>query len=114
MARRIQQNPRDRVESQQMWRTTARPVDWPARVEAIKKRDKSCRWIDNGNVCGSVENVEVDHINDPADHSLDNLRLLCRSHHRRRTGQQGAQAAAAWRARNPRKRPDEPHPGLTT
>ncbi|GGO70648.1 hypothetical protein GCM10012289_34540 [Nonomuraea cavernae] len=112
MPRRVQANPRDRVESGQMWRTTARPVDWPARVERVKKRDQSCRWIEAGELCRSTENLEVDHIGDPSDHDLANLRLLCRTHHRRRTGRQGAQAAAAARARKPRKRPAEPHPGL--
>jgi 5-methylcytosine-specific restriction protein A len=112
MARRIQANPRDRVESGRMWRSTPRPVDWPARVERIKKRDKVCQWVEHGQLCGSTEHLEVDHVGDPAVHDLDNLRLLCRMHHRKRTGQQGAAAAAAWRAKSPRKRPAEKHPGL--
>lgn len=110
MSRRIQDNPRDRIESANQWRSTARPVDWPARVEAVKARDKSCRWITDGHVCASIEDLEADHIGDPSDHRLENLRALCRRHHRSRTGQQGGQAAAAKRI--PRKRPSEPHPGL--
>lgn len=113
MPRRIQASPRDRVETGS-WRSVARPVDWPARVDRVKRRDRVCQWVEGGQICGSIEHLEVDHIGDPADHSLDNLRLLCRTHHRRRTGQQGAQAAAAARARRPRRRPEEPHPGLTT
>lgn len=96
-----------------MWRATPRPVDWHRRVAKVKARDVSCRWIlDNDQACGSVDHLEVDHIGDPSDHDLTNLRLLCRSHHRARTARQGAAAAAAWRAKNPRKRPAEPHPGL--
>jgi 5-methylcytosine-specific restriction endonuclease McrA len=110
VARRIQANPRDRVETATMWRSAPRPVDWPARVAAVKARDQSCRWIQHGRICGSVENIEVDHIGDPRDHRLENLRALCRSHHRARTGQQAGQAAAAKRI--PRKRPAERHPGL--
>lgn len=109
MSRRIQDNPRDRIETSG-WRTTPRPVDWPARVAHVKKRDRSCRWVTEGTPCGSIENIEVDHIGDPADHSLDNLRALCRPHHRSRTGQQANAAMQAKRI--PRKRPPEQHPGL--
>lgn len=110
MARRIQSNPRARIESAGQWRTTPRPVDWPARVAAVKLRDGSCRWMDNGQPCGSVLNLEVDHIGDPSDHHLDNLRALCRTHHRRRTAQQAATARQAKRI--PRARPPDKHPGL--
>lgn len=112
MARRIQTNPRDRVETAGQWRSAPRPVDWPARVEAVLRRDQSCRWpiSADGTLCGSIEHLEVDHIGDPLDHALTNLRALCRAHHRYRTGQQANQAAAARRI--PRRRPQEPHPGL--
>lgn len=106
MGRRIQANPRDRIESADQWRSAPRPVDWPARVEAVLERDRSCRWIDAGTLCCSIEHLEVDHIGDPTDHDLSNLRALCRSHHSRRTSKQ----AAAKRI--PRKRPAEQHPGL--
>ena len=112
MPRRIQSNPRPRVESGRMWRSAPRPTDWNARVAAVLARDQSCRWPISaipGDVCGSTENLECDHIGDPADHDLANLRALCRRHHRYRTGQQGGQAAAAKRAR--RRRPPEQHPG---
>ncbi len=110
MARRIQANPRDRVESSGQWRSTPRPVDWPARVAAVLKRDISCRWLEAGLPCRSIDHLEVDHIGDPKDHDLANLRALCRTHHRRRTGQQGAAARKAKRI--PRARPAEQHPGL--
>ncbi len=109
---RIQRDPRPRVESDQQWRSVPRPVDWPSRVEAVLERDGSCRWIENGQPCGSVEDLECDHLGDPANHDLSNLRALCRMHHRRRTAQQGGLAAAAAAKRRPRKRPPDKHPGL--
>lgn len=111
MSRRVQAAPRDRVESGSR-RTVALPVDWPARREAVKKRDKTCRWIEHGQLCRSTENVEVDHVGSPEDHDLTNLRLLCRPHHSRRTGQQGAAAAKQYYATRTRRRPADEHPGL--
>ncbi|MBD2894777.1 hypothetical protein amrb99_37050 [Actinomadura sp. RB99] len=112
MGRRIQDNPRDRVEAAGQWRSAPRPVDWPARVEAVLNRDRVCQWPISaaGDVCGNPNDLECDHIGDPTDHSLPNLRALCRTHHRRRTAQQGAAARNA--KRRPRKRPPEQHPGL--
>lgn len=111
MGRRIQRNPRDRIESGS-WRSTARPVDWPARVAAVIERDRVCQWPinDHGHLCGNPHDLECDHIGDPRDHRLENLRALCRTHHRRRTAQQAA--AARRRNRTPRNRPPEKHPGL--
>ena len=110
MARRIQENPRDRVESAGQWRSAPRPVDWPARVEAVLARDRACRWDDLGVMCGSIERLEVDHIGDPRDHRLENLRVLCHRHHAKRTALQSAAARQAKRI--PRTRPKEQHPGL--
>lgn len=110
MGRRIREDPRDRRESAGQWRTVARPVDWEARRQAVLERDGSCRWTEDGTVCGSMQDLECDHIGDPADHDLANLRALCRTHHRRRTGQQAAAAREAKRI--PRNRPPERHPGL--
>jgi hypothetical protein len=114
MVRRIQKNPRDRVESADQWRSTPRPVDWVARVERVRKRDQTCTWVEHGERCGSTERLEVDHIGDPADHDLDNLRLLCHTHHALRTN---AQRIAGLRVYNERRklgarRPPERHPGL--
>lgn len=110
MPRRVQKDPRPRVETQRGFRSNALPVDWPARRDAVRKRDKTCRWLVNETYCESTERLEVDHIGDPNDHSLPNLRLLCHAHHNQRTQQQAAAARQA--NRKPRKRPEERHPGL--
>lgn len=110
--RRIQANPRNRVESPGQWRTTPRPVDWPARVQRVLARDGSCRWTEDdteGQACGSTQDLEVDHIGDPADHALTNLRALCHWHHAQRTARQ---AADARQERPGRDRPRPAHPGL--
>lgn len=111
-SRRIQDDPRPRVEGSSAWRTVPRPTDWAARVAACKARDQSCRWIisADGTVCGSTENLECDHVGDPNDHDLSNLRMLCRPHHRSRTGRQGAEAKHANQAK--RQRPPKLHPGI--
>lgn len=111
MARRIQDDPRDRVESPDQWRSAPRPVDWIARCEAVLERDKWCQEVEAGRICGETSRLEVDHIGDPGDHRLENLRALCQPHHRRRSGQQGG---LAWQAKRRRlaRRPDEKHPGL--
>lgn len=113
MAQRIQANPRDRIESGRMWRTSPRPVDWPARVAAVLKRDQSCRWPISaipGDLCGSVERLEVDHINGATNHDLTNLQALCHRHHALKTGREAAEARNAKRI--PRRRPPEQHPGM--
>ncbi|RKS76483.1 hypothetical protein BZB76_1839 [Actinomadura pelletieri DSM 43383] len=109
MARKIQRDPRPRIESGN-WRTEPRPVDWPARVEHVRRRDQSCRWVDGDTVCGSVDRLEVHHRGAPGDHRLEMLVLLCHRHHAKITGQQAATARRA--NRKPRNRPPERHPGL--
>lgn len=48
--------------------------------------------LENGQRCGSRDRVQVDHVTpvsqDGTDH-LDNLRVLCRVHHARKTAQEG-------------------------
>jgi hypothetical protein len=53
--------------------------------------------------------TDVDHIGDPNDHSLPNLRLLCSWHHDRKSSAQGN---AARLRPPPLRRPAEKHPGL--
>ncbi|WP_433240285.1 HNH endonuclease [Actinomadura nitritigenes] len=110
--RRIQRDPRGR-KTTGSWRTSPLPADWPARVRAVHQRDQSCRWpisLIPGDVCGSTERLEVDHINGASNHELWNLQLLCRRHHALKTGRESAAARKAKRAS--RTRPAERHPGL--
>lgn len=96
-------------------RTNPLPKDWPTIRARILNRDRSCRWPISaipGDLCGSMDHLEVDHIGGPNDHGDHNLRALCRTHHRARSSGQGGTAAAAKRPR--RRRPPEPHPGMIT
>lgn len=85
------------------------PNDWPKRRAAVLKRD-------NGvcHVCRGPGADAVDHIIPGDDHSLENLAPIhdrvwphC---HRRKSAAEGSRAAQAKRI--PRRRPEEPHPGL--
>jgi len=90
------------------WRTVPLPPGWKTRiVPRILRRDPRCRLRTH---CWGAKSTEVDHIDDPADHSDANLRGVCSRCHAHRTGQQGA---AAMHARRPRReRRPAPHPGL--
>jgi 5-methylcytosine-specific restriction enzyme A len=71
--------------------------DWPQLVQQILRRDPWCMLRFSG--CERLS-VQVDHIRSVAeggDNSPENLRGVCRRCHARRTGQQGARAAAARR-----------------
>lgn len=48
------------------------PPDWASTKRRIKKRDGH-RCVK----CGSTQQLEVDHINDPHDHHDANLQTLC-------------------------------------
>lgn len=100
------------------WRTEIRP--------AVLTRDgHHCAWLDDhpdtdggfadylaGNYqphqrC-NARGADVDHVNDPHDHSIDNCRTLCDWHHNRRSSRQGNTAQRRPNTQLPR----EPHPGL--
>jgi hypothetical protein len=51
----------------------------------------------------------VDHRVNDDNHDLSNLQLLCRHHHDKKTQRE----AWAGKRRKSKKRPEEPHPGLT-
>lgn len=93
------------------WTSTGRdlPGDWKTRTRQVKDRDGwRCTWTTDGQRCTETTRLEVDHIGNPNNHHLDNLRTLCHYHHAKRTALQ----AAAARKLPPRNRTPEPHPGL--
>jgi hypothetical protein len=72
---------------------------------AVIARDSGrCRWIENNARCPE-RGTDVDHIDDPLDHSMKNLRLLCSAHHARRTSRQGHAAKKAKKDRNVEQHP---------
>ncbi|WP_199552795.1 HNH endonuclease [Streptomyces sp. N35] len=96
-------------ESPTAWRTTPRPLGWKAlRAQALERDGGQCTWTDGGVRC-TEPGTDCDHIGNPDDHSLDNLRMLCGPHHRKRTA---LQARAARGPQPSRRRPAEQHPGL--
>jgi 5-methylcytosine-specific restriction endonuclease McrA len=85
------------------------PKEWPLIRQAVLARDgHQCRREVAGRRCRVRWLLEVDHIDDPDDHSLDNLQTLCHHHHKAKTQAQAAQAKARKRRTPP---PAEPHPG---
>lgn len=79
------------------------PPDWPKRRQQVIKRDRVCV------LCGAPGR-DVDHIARGQDHSLANLRLLCRSCHMKRTGRDGGTAKRREK-RDWAKERAEKHPG---
>jgi 5-methylcytosine-specific restriction endonuclease McrA len=86
------------------------PADWSTRRVRVLRRDGyKCQARDSLNVmCGAPAN-QVDHVEPGDDHSLENLRALCRWHHARKSSAEGA---AARRPRPKQARDPEPHPGM--
>lgn len=86
------------------------PPDWPAiRTRVLARDGYRCAWTEHDQRCGRVA-TDVDHIEAGDDHSLSNLRALCRGHHAQKSSSEGGTASAKKRAR--RERPNERHPGL--
>lgn len=86
-------------------RSAELPHDWPIRRQQVLDRDGgTCTWRTRGVRCMGRAN-EVDHVGNPHDHDVANLRSLCTPHHRARTAVQGGQASARARTR-----PAEAHP----
>lgn len=91
------------------------PSDWEARRKKVIARDRGiCQWPDEDGravndsgepICGAP-GTDVDHVGDRNDHRLSQLRLLCSTHHNRRSAQQGGQSYI------PLRRPPERHPAL--
>ncbi|HEU5024644.1 MAG TPA: HNH endonuclease signature motif containing protein [Spirillospora sp.] len=105
------------------WRKWPRPKGWKATRKRIIARDGGvCQWsmdAQGTTRCGQPA-TDVDHIvpvftaNSEAElerlEQDHNLRLLCTTHHRRKTSSDAGKASAA--SRPTRSRPRERHPGL--
>lgn len=76
------------------------PSNWQAITRRVRARDgHRCTWIRADDTrCTETTRLEVDHIGDPNDHTLPNLRTLCHWHHARRTAAQAAAARTDRRA----------------
>ena len=78
------------------WSSSARrgrlPVDWGTIRNGVLVRDGfRCQWRLGLTVCGKPA-TDVDHIVRGDDHSMGNLRALCREHHARKSSFEGAEA----------------------
>lgn len=77
-------------------RTSPLPKAWPMIRKNVLRRDGfMCQHIreDTGEKCGARA-TDVDHKDDPNDHSHKNLQSLCGWHHNQKTAAQGGTAAA--------------------
>jgi len=90
------------------WRTTPLPADWPTTRTRILARDPRCRIRSH---CWGAPSIDVDHIDNPTDHTDTNLRGACERCHDARSAGQGAEAAKAARAHKVGRTPKS-HPGL--
>lgn len=96
------------------WETSDRkaelPHDWQTRRVRVLRRDAyECQARDSRGIPCLAPANQVDHVEPGPDHSLDNLRALCRWHHARKSSAEGA---AARRPRPRRAREPETHPAF--
>lgn len=85
------------------------PPDWEARRRYVLARDKFYCQLAFESIC-TVQAVEVDHIDRNDDHTMNNLRAVCRECHWERTKAQAAEATRRLWAQTKVPRPK--HPGL--
>ena len=95
------------------WGTEGRnlPSDWKAIVKEVWKRDGGqCRWIlpKSGTRCPRPGS-DVDHRYGPNRHKLEDLWLLCRTHHDRKTAKEAT--FGRTRYKKAKKRTPERQPG---
>lgn len=85
------------------------PTNWQElRRTVIARAAGRCQApMRDGTRCSDA-GIDVDHVIAGDDHSLDNLQLLCRWHHAKKSAREGSLS----RPRYSEKRPQEPHPGL--
>lgn len=90
------------------------PADWPKIRKRILKRDgHTCTHSDDDGIRCAELATDVDHVRPGDDHRDENLTSLCDYHHKKKSGAEGARAAAAKRQRmDNRYRRSETHPGL--
>lgn len=93
------------------------PENWGSLVRAVKTKAKAtsrlgieqCQArLPSGARCPRV-GTDVDHVIPNDDHSLKNLRLLCPTHHGKKSSKEGAEARRAFK--QSKYRPREEHPG---
>lgn len=90
------------------------PADWNTIRRKVLKRDGyMCQQeLPDKTLCLDSA-TDVDHIRRGDDHSLSNLRAMCRMHHARKSAGEGGQAMQAKRRQNAKKlKRVEGHPGL--
>lgn len=88
------------------------PDNWPVlRAQVIMRAGGICEEVKHsrGTRCTNP-GVDVDHIEPGDDHSLGNLRLLCRWHHKAKSSAEGNEAKQAKRVKA--RRQPERHPGV--
>jgi hypothetical protein len=89
-------------------RASRLPHNWPQLRQLVKERDgnRCTELMRDGTRC-TDQGTDVDHILPGDDHSLDNLRLLCTWHHKKKSSAEGNAAHKHLTER----RPKESHPG---
>lgn len=98
------------------WHTSTRrrdPSNWKAIKQLVAERDNhQCQdYMRDGTPCPD-QGTECDHIiplSQGGTDNLDNLRMLCKWHHARKTAREGVNARKTGVSE---KRPRESHPGI--
>lgn len=90
------------------------PADWYKRRARVLRRDNyRCTWIEDSGLRCDEDATDVDHVVAGDVHDESNLRSLCRWHHNRKSGREGADALAIAKRRNANRfKRVEKHPGL--